>query len=84
VIPTLAAVFTATPTPTPVPDGTDDVGPGVWGFVVTAFVAVLVILLIVDMVRRMRRVRYREEVAAQLDAEQAAAGDDAEDESPAS
>lgn len=71
---TLATLVGADPTPAPT-DAANDAGPGVWAFVVTAAVAVAVILLIIDMVRRMRRVRYREEVAARLDAEQAAARD---------
>ena len=48
------------------------VTPGVWGFVVTFAIVVIVVLLVVDMSRRMRRVRYRSEINAQLDAEEAA------------
>jgi len=53
------------------PSQVDDdlVTPGVWGFVVTFVVVTAVVLLIVDMVRRVRRVNYRAEVAALLDAE---------------
>lgn len=47
------------------------VTPGVVGFVVTFAVAMAALLLIIDMVRRVRRVRYREEIARKLDAEQA-------------
>lgn len=47
------------------------VTPGVVGFVVTFAVAMAALLLIIDMVRRVRRVRYREEIAGKLDAEQA-------------
>lgn len=47
------------------------VTPGVVGFVVTFAVAMGALLLIIDMVRRVRRVRYREEIARKLDAEQA-------------
>ncbi|MBN9606373.1 MAG: hypothetical protein J0G30_07165 [Actinomycetales bacterium] len=72
---TLMMLAGADPTPVPIPgdpaDTAEGNGPGVWGFVVTAFVAVVVILLVIDMVRRMRRVRYRDEVRAELDAEQA-------------
>ena len=50
------------------------VTPGVVGFVITAAVAILSLLLILDMVRRMRRVRYREEARLNVDAEEAAAG----------
>ncbi|MDQ2662273.1 MAG: hypothetical protein M3Y52_10420 [Actinomycetota bacterium] len=45
------------------------VTPGVWGFVLTFAVMVVVVLLILDMVRRIRRVNYRAEVRAQLEAE---------------
>lgn len=47
------------------------VTPGVVGFVITAVVGISVILLILDMVKRIRRVRYREEIAQRLDAESA-------------
>jgi len=49
----------------------NSVTPGVVGFLVTLFVAVVVLLLIADMVRRVRRVRYREEINEKLDAEAA-------------
>ncbi len=45
------------------------VTPGVVGFVITAAVAILSLLLILDMVRRMRRLRYREEAKLNVDAE---------------
>lgn len=51
----------------------DIVTPGVVGFLVTIFVALVTILLVWDMVRRIRRQRYRAEIEAKLDAEQAAA-----------
>ncbi|AGW41953.1 hypothetical protein O159_19360 [Leifsonia xyli subsp. cynodontis DSM 46306] len=70
-------------TPTPAPSGGpvgDQVTPGVVGFVVTFLIAVAAVLLILDMTRRIRRVRYREEIAQKLDAEQAAStGDDTGD-----
>jgi hypothetical protein len=47
----------------------NSVTPGVVGFVVTFVVAGAVLMLILDMVRRVRRVRYREEINAKLDAE---------------
>jgi hypothetical protein len=50
------------------------VSPGVVGFFGTAFVAALTILLLLDMVRRMRRVNMRADIKAKLDAEQAAEG----------
>jgi hypothetical protein len=61
----------ATPTPTPSSGPSDDqVTPGYVGFLVTFALAVVVVLLIIDMVRRIRRVRYRAEIAERLDAEQ--------------
>lgn len=61
-----------TPLPTPAVDPVL-VTPGPWGFVAIAFVAIAVILLVWDMLRRIRRGRYRSEVAEELDAEQQAA-----------
>ncbi len=67
-----AALFATTPSPTPAPAVDPDlVTPGPWGFAAIAFIAVAVTLLIMDMLRRVRRARYREQVAAELDAEQA-------------
>ena len=61
----------ATPVPTPSGAPSDDsVTPGVVGFAVTFFIAVAAILLVLDMTRRIRRVRYRAEIAEKLDAEQ--------------
>jgi hypothetical protein len=45
------------------------VTPGVVGFLITAAVAIAAIFLILDMNRRMRRLRYREEAVANVDAE---------------
>lgn len=45
---------------------TDTVSPGVAGFVVTAVVALAVIFLGWDLVRRLRRGRYREEIRQNL------------------
>lgn len=47
------------------------VTPGVIGFIITAAVAIISLLLILDMVRRMRRLRYREEAKFTVDAEEA-------------
>lgn len=47
------------------------VTPGVIGFVATFLVAMGSLVLILDMVRRVRRVRYRAEIAERLDAEAA-------------
>jgi membrane protein YdbS with pleckstrin-like domain len=47
----------------------NSVTPGVIGFVATFLVVAVVLLLIADMVRRVRRVRYRAEINERLDAE---------------
>jgi len=47
----------------------NSVTPGVVGFVITLFVALAVLLLIADMARRVRRVRYRALANEILDAE---------------
>ncbi|MDT0156611.1 hypothetical protein Q9R19_03125 [Microbacterium sp. ARD32] len=63
-------------TPMPTPTSTvppELVTPGFAGFAVVIVVVAAVVLLIWDMNRRIRRVRYREEVREELDAEQAAA-----------
>ena len=49
------------------------VTPGVIGFLATFGLALAVVLLAFDMVRRVRRTRYRAEIAEQLDAEEAEA-----------
>ena len=67
----LAATATSEPSPTPTVDP-ELVTPGPWGFVVIALLALVVIVLIWDMLRRIRRARYREEVGKQLDAERQA------------
>jgi uncharacterized membrane protein YcjF (UPF0283 family) len=78
-----------TPTPLPTPTlregiSEDQVTPGLWGFIMTAFFVLATTLLIVDMVRRIRRVRYRAQVeedrlaaAAAADVEAADAAEDA-------
>ena len=45
----------------------NSVTPGVIGFIMTFGVMIAVLLLVVDMVRRVRRVRYRQEIADRLD-----------------
>lgn len=62
------AAATPSPTGTPAPE---TVTPGPWGFVVVALLAAVVVLLIWDMLRRIRRARYRAQVREELDAEQA-------------
>lgn len=72
-------VLAVTPTPSPSP-GFDPttVTPGWVGFVITFGIALLTVALILDMTRRVRRVRYRAEVTDMLDAEDAA-GDKKDD-----
>jgi hypothetical protein len=75
----LFIALATTPAPTPTPSlrpglSEDQVTPGFLGFLLTAFIVVLTALLIVDMVRRIRRVRYR----AQVEAEREAAKEPAE------
>ena len=70
--------------PTPLPAYEGDVNlitPGVIGFAVTFVIAIATVLLLVDMTRRVRRVRYRGEVREQIaieQAEEALADDDSE------
>ncbi len=66
---TIQAVLAATPSPSPsrVPDV--NVTPGVAGFIAIAVVAVVTILLVVDMTRRIRRTRYRSEIRERLEAD---------------
>jgi hypothetical protein len=79
----LLIALATTPAPTPTPSlrpglTEDQVTPGLLGFLLTAFIVVLTALLIVDMVRRIRRVRYR----AQVEAERAAAEEAVEEGAP--
>ena len=57
-----ATLAAATPSPTP-SFNPDVVTPGVVGFLTILGITVVVVLLIVDMTRRIRRVRYRGEAA---------------------
>jgi len=69
-------------TPVPTPSMTvdpDSVTPGFTGFAIIALIVLAVALLIWDMNRRIRRVRYRAEVREELDAEEAAAREAAGD-----
>ena len=66
-----AASATPSPSPSPTFDPTT-VTPGWVGFVITFGIALLTVALIIDMTRRVRRVRYRSEVQEMLDAEEAA------------
>lgn len=61
---------------TPAPDpnfNPDSVTPQWIGFLATFLVAVATVLLVLDMTRRIRRVRYRDEIRMTLEAERAAA-----------
>ncbi len=63
-------IFAATPTPTPTPEfDLNSVTPTWVGFAITFLVAAVTVLLIMDMVRRIRRVRYRAEVKERLETE---------------
>lgn len=66
----IAVVAAATPSPSGTP-GVDPnlVTPGPWGFAVVAVIAVATVLLVWDMLRRVRRARYRLQVREDLDAE---------------
>ena len=65
--------LTETPMPTPsMTVAPEAVTPGFVGFAVIVVIVLAVILLIWDMNRRIRRVRYRDEVREELDAEEAA------------
>lgn len=65
-------MVTATPVPTPSATVDPDlVTPGPVGFVVIAILAVAVVLLVWDMMRRIRRGRVRADIQEELDAEAA-------------
>ena len=75
----LLLTLATTPSPLPTPglrEGIteDQITPGLWGFIMTAFFVLATTLLIVDMVRRIRRVRYR----AQVEEERQAAAEAAD------
>lgn len=68
----MIGILTGTNTPMPTPTMTVDpnlVSPGPVGFVAIAVLAIVVVFLVWDLLRRIRRVRYRAEVSAALDAE---------------
>lgn len=69
-LPALAEL--AAPSPTPLPYDPDDVTPGVVGFLFTFVIFLLVGAIAWDLLRRVRNMRYREEVRAKLEAEVAA------------
>jgi len=66
----LSALLAATPSPSATPDPTETFySPGTIGFIMTFFVTAGAVALIFDMVRRIRRVRYRAEISEKLAAE---------------
>lgn len=80
----LLLALATTPTPLPSPSlregiSEDQITPGLWGFIMTAFFVLATTLLIVDMVRRIRRVRYRAQVEEERMAAAAAADVEASD-----
>jgi len=65
-------------TPTPQPNFDENSVTPTWvGFAATFGVAAIVVLLCIDMVRRVRRVRYRGEIRERLEAERVATEQDA-------
>jgi hypothetical protein len=71
----ISFVLLATPSPSPSADPeTTFYSPGTIGFIATFGMAVGAALLIADLVRRIRRVRYRAEIQEKLDAEAADSG----------
>jgi Ni/Fe-hydrogenase subunit HybB-like protein len=62
-------------TPSPQPNFDENSVTPTWvGFAATFGVAAVVVLLCIDLVRRVRRVRYRGEIRERLEAERDAAG----------
>ena len=73
----LSALLAATPSPSATADPSETFySPGTIGFIMTFFVTAGAVALIFDMVRRIRRVRYRAEITEKLEAE-AQANEDA-------
>ncbi|QNE47590.1 hypothetical protein F1C58_12225 [Glaciihabitans sp. INWT7] len=68
------AIVMLASTPTPQPNFDENSVTPTWvGFAATFLVAAAVVALCIDMVRRVRRVRYRGEIREQLEAERDAA-----------
>ena len=70
----LLTAHLAAPSPSPLlPPGLtgnpDTITPGWIGFLITFLIAVVTVLLIIDMTRRIRRLRYREEIRETLENE---------------
>ena len=74
---TTGLAYLKMPSPTPTTDPANTFySPGTVGFLAVAFITLAAVVIIYDMVRRVRRVRYRAEVQEKLAAE--AAGDGVE------
>ncbi|MCQ2001680.1 hypothetical protein [Arthrobacter zhaoxinii] len=75
----LATAVTPAPEETLAPGvAAEDVTPGLLGFLFTLFMVIAIIFLIRDMTKRIRRVRYREQViAAEGTADRDASGSEA-------
>jgi flagellar biosynthesis/type III secretory pathway M-ring protein FliF/YscJ len=69
----ITAILLAAATPEPSAPPPELVTPGPWGFAAIAFIALAVFLLVWDMLRRIRRGRYRSEINEDLDAAEAQA-----------
>lgn len=70
---------------TPMPEITvnpTSVTPGPWGFGAIVVLTIAVVLLLLDMLRRVRRGRYRVDVREQLDEEERLARGESDDERP--
>jgi hypothetical protein len=71
----ISALLAASPSPTPSVDPANTFySPGTIGFIATFGMALGATLLIFDLVRRVRRVRYRAEIQSKLDAEATGSG----------
>ena len=73
----VVVALSQTETPAPVPGfgGDENLVTPTWvGFAMTFLVAAATVLLVLDMTKRIRRTRYREEIRAQLAAEATEAG----------
>jgi hypothetical protein len=71
----ISAILAASPSPSPSTDPANTFySPGTIGFIATFGMALGATLLIFDLVRRVRRVRYRAEIQEKLDAEAASGG----------
>jgi hypothetical protein len=71
----ISAILAASPSPSTSTDPANTFySPGTIGFIATFGMALGATLLVFDLVRRVRRVRYRAEIQEKLDAEAAGSG----------